>query len=156
MSSSPLSESVDAEPIVVAKTTDQPRFTVIGFYIVAVLFNLCLTGQLLTVGLAYFENPSWWQAHVWLVRGYSSLSLVLLVWVYGVSFPRRIRILTVSMPILLGIQFLSIHWHPLLLPLPLAIVHPLVGFFLVSVSSTLVHRVWRIVSPQKTAEISSI
>ena len=148
MHSSPLTESVDAEPIVVAQTTDPPRFTVMGFYSVAVLFNLCLTAQLLTVGLAYFENPSWWQAHGWLVRGYSSLSLILMVWVYGVSFPRRIRILTVSMPILLGIQFLTIHWHPLFLPLPLAIVHPLVGFFLVSVSSTLVHRVWRIVSPK--------
>ena len=156
MGSPPLPESVDAEPTVVAQTTDQPRLAVIGFYIVAVLFNLCLDAQLLTVGLADFENLSWWQVHVWLVRGYSSLSLVLMVWVYGISFPRRIRILTVSMPILLGIQFLTIHWHPLFLPLPLAIVHPLVGFFLVSVSSTLVHRVWHIVSPQNQQQLNSI
>lgn len=156
MRSSPLPESADAGSIVVAPTTAQPRLAVIGFYSVAILFNLCLDAQLLTVGLAHFENPSWWQIHVWLVRGYSGLSLVLVAWVYGTSFPRRIRILTVSMPILLGIQFLTIHWHPLFLPVPLAIVHPLVGVFLVSVSSTLVHRVWHIVSPQNQQQLNSI
>ena len=134
----------------------KPRFSVVGFYAVAVLFNLCLGAQLLTAGLAYFENPSWWQAHVWLVRVYSSLSLVLLIWVYTATFPRRIRILTMSMPVLLGIQFLTIHWHPMFLPMSLAILHPLVGFSLVSVSSTLVHRVWQIVSPRQATEVQAI
>ena len=129
-----------------------PRFSVVGFYAVAVLFNLCLIAQLLTAGIAYFENPSWWQVHSWLVRGYSGLSLVLLAWAYGAAFSRRIRILTVSMPILLGIQFLTIHWHPSFLPVSPAVVHPLVGFSLVSVSSTLVHRSWRLVSPTAAAD----
>ena len=148
------SEAVDALPMVV-ETTRKPRFSIIGFYIVAVLFNVCLSVQLLTAGVAYFENPNWWQAHGWLVRGYSGLSLVLLIWVYRATFSRRIRILTVSMPILLGIQFLTIHWHPPFLPVSLAIIHPLVGFFLVSVSSTLVHRVWRVISPRQEAELQS-
>ncbi|MEM9265828.1 MAG: DUF6220 domain-containing protein [Cyanobacteria bacterium P01_F01_bin.13] len=150
MGLSSLSETIDAVPMVVAH---KPRLSMVGFYIVAVLFNLCLSIQLLTVGLAYFVNPDWWQAHVWLVRGYSGLSLILLVWVYGASFPRRIRILTVSMSVLLGLQFLTIHWHPSFLSLPLAIVHPLVGCLLVSVSATLVHQVWRVISPRKVAEI---
>lgn len=152
MRSSSLSETIDAIPMVV-DTTNKPKFSVVGFYVVTVVFNLCLGVQLLTAGIAYFENPSWWQAHVWLVRGYSGLSLVLVVWAYRAAFSRRIRILTVSMPVLLGVQFLTIHWHPPFLPLSLAIVHPLVGFFLVSVSSTLVHRAWRIVSPREIAEI---
>ncbi|ESA37017.1 hypothetical protein N836_05495 [Leptolyngbya sp. Heron Island J] len=136
----------------IAETTRQPRFGIVGFYVVTVLFNICLSAQLLTVGVAYFENPSWWQAHVWLVRGYSGLSLILLVWVYRMTWPRRIRILTVSMSVLLGLQFLTIHWHPPFLPVPLAIVHPLLGFSVFLVSSTLVHRVWRIVSPRPTAD----
>ncbi|MDV3347199.1 DUF6220 domain-containing protein [Leptothoe sp. LEGE 181152] len=152
MPSSSLSKTIDALPMAV-DTTPNPRFSVVGFYVVTVVFNLLLGVQLLTAGVAYFENPSWWQAHVWLVRGYSGLSLVLVMWAYGAAFSRRIRILTVSMPILLGVQFLTIHWHPPFLPVSLAIVHPLVGFFLVSVSSTLVHRAWRIVSPRKIAEI---
>ncbi|MEM9485729.1 MAG: DUF6220 domain-containing protein [Cyanobacteria bacterium P01_F01_bin.116] len=131
----------------------KPRFSMIGFYVLAVLFNLCLSLQLLTVGLAYFANPDWWHAHVWLTRSYSGLSLVLLVWVYGASFSRRIRILTVSMPVLLGLQFLTIHWHPSFLPWPLAIVHPLIGFLLVSVSSTLVHRSWQLIAPRNVADI---
>ena len=152
MPSSSLSKTIDALPKDV-DTTHKPRFSVVGFYVITVVFNLCLGMQLLTAGVAYFENPSWWQAHVWLVRGYSGLALVLVMWAYGAALSRRIRILTVSMPILLGVQFLTIHWHPPLLPVSLAIVHPLVGFFLVSVSSTLVHRAWRIVSPRKVAEI---
>ena len=127
----------------------KPQLSIVGFYAVAILFNICLSVQVLTAGIAYFENPSWWQAHVWLVRGYSGLSLVLLGWAYTTPFPQRIRILTVSMPILLGLQFLTIHWRPPFLPVSLAVIHPLVGFFLVSVSSALVHRVWRIVSSRQ-------
>ena len=147
MSASPLSEPIDAKST--TATTHKPQFSIVGFYVVAVLFNLCLGVQLLTAGVAYFENPGWWQAHVWLVRGYSGISLVLLIWAYRVAVSRRIRILTVSLPVLLSLQFLTIHWHPPFLPVSLAIIHPLVGFLLVSVSSTLVHRAWRLVSPQE-------
>ncbi|MGD1951523.1 MAG: DUF6220 domain-containing protein [Leptolyngbyaceae cyanobacterium] len=142
------SEAIKAVP---TADTHKPRFSIVGFYAVAVLFNLCLVAQLLTAGIAYFENPSWWQVHGWLVRGYSGLSVVLLAWAYGATFSRRIRILAVSMPILLGIQFLTIHWHPSFLPVSPAVIHPLVGFSLVSVSTTLVHRVWRLVSPTEDA-----
>lgn len=121
---------------------------IIGFYIIAVLFNLCLVAQVLTVGLAYFDNSNWWNTHVWLVRSYSGLSLVLLVWVYLVSFPKRVRMLTLSLPILLALQFFTIHGQ-LPLPFSLAIFHPLLGFSLFSVSSTLVHRVGNILSSAK-------
>jgi hypothetical protein len=40
----------------------------IGFYAIAVIFNLCLIAQVLTVGVAYFADPIWWEVHVWLVR----------------------------------------------------------------------------------------
>lgn len=124
------------------------RPVVIGFYGVSVLFNLCLIAQVLTVGLAYFQDPVWWQTHIWLVRSYSGLSLILLAWVYWIPFPPRIRSLTASFPLLLGLQFLTIHVQTPL-PFSLAVVHPLIGFSLFSASTTLVHRVWRIVSPGK-------
>ena len=114
------------------------------FYIFAVLFNLCLIAQVLTVGLAYFYNPEWWNAHVLLVRGYSGLSLILLVWAYWVPFSHKIRSLAVSLPVLLGLQFLTIH---LKLSLPLGVLHPLIGFALFSASTSLVHRVWGTISP---------
>jgi hypothetical protein len=128
----------------------QPSFkpAIIGFYALAVLFNLCLVAQVLTVGLAYFDNPAWWNTHVWLVRGYSGLSLVLLAWVYWIPMPQRVRMLTFSLPILLGLQFLTIHTQ-LSLPISLAIFHPLLGFFLFSASTTLVHRVGNVVFPKK-------
>lgn len=110
----------------------------IGFYSVAVLFNLCLVAQVLTVGLAYFYEPEYWKLHVWLVRGYSGLSLILLGWSFAAPFSRRIRSLAISLPVLLGLQFASIH---LKTPLHLEVLHPLIGFTLLSVSSSLVHRV---------------
>ncbi|BAZ25417.1 hypothetical protein NIES4073_63220 [Kalymmatonema gypsitolerans NIES-4073] len=125
------------------------RWIQIGFLAIAVLFNLCLTAQVLTVGLAYFYNPQWWNIHVWLVRGYSGLSLLLLLWVYLSPFPQRVRSLTASMPVLLGLQFLTIHLKS---PLPLGVLHPLIGFTLFSVSSTLVHRVQRVVFPKPDGE----
>lgn len=125
------------------------RWIQIGFLAIAVLFNLCLTAQVLTVGLAYFYNPQWWNIHVWLVRGYSGLSLLLLLWVYLSPFPQRVRSLTASMPVLLGLQFLTIHLKS---PLPLGVLHPLIGFILFSVSSTLVHRVQRVVFPKPDGE----
>jgi copper chaperone CopZ len=118
----------------------------IVFFALVVCFNLCLNAQVLTVGLAYFYNSEWWNVHVWLVRSYGSLSLILLVWVYFITVPRRVRSLTTSMPILLGLQFLTIH---LKAPIPLAIVHPLIGFTLFSVSTTLVHRVSRFLFPKE-------
>jgi len=121
---------------------------IIGFYALAVLFNLCLVAQVLTVGLAYFDNPAWWNTHVWLVRGYSGLSLVLCAWVFWIPMPQRVRMLTLSLPILLGLQFLTIHTQ-LPLPISLAIFHPLLGFSLFSASTTLVHRIGNIVFPKK-------
>lgn len=119
------------------------RSAVLGFYSLAILFNLCLTAQVLTVGLAYFYEPAWWQIHVWLVRGYSGLSLILLAWAYWSPFPKRVQILTVSFPILLGLQFATIHIQTPL-PISLAVVHPLIGFVLFSTSATLVHHIRRI------------
>ncbi len=117
----------------------------IGFYGIAVLFNLCLIAQVLTVGMAYFYSPSWWNVHVGLVRGYSLLSLILLGWAFWLPCCSRIRGLTVSLPLLLGLQFFTIHVKT---PLHLDILHPLVGFTLFSISSTLVHRAWRLLSNQ--------
>ena len=115
-----------------------------GFYVIAVLFNLCLIAQLLTVGIAYFNDPGWWNIHVLLVRGYAGISLVLLAGARILPFSKRIRALATSLPVLLGLQFGSIHIKT---PLHLEILHPLIGFSLVYVSSTLVHRVWRTISP---------
>jgi Family of unknown function (DUF6220) len=119
------------------------RWGQIGFYTVSVLFNLCLIAQVLTVGMAYFYSPSWWSAHVWLVRSYSGLSLILLGWAVWTPFSARIRGLTASLPVLLGLQFLTIHVKT---PLHLDVLHPLFGFTLLSISSTLVHRVWQTLS----------
>lgn len=121
------------------------HWTAIGFYILVVFFNLCLNAQMLTVGLAYFYHPEWWNVHVWLVRGYSGLSLILLAGSYLIPLPRRVRMLTSSLPILLTLQFLTIHVKT---SLPLAIVHPLIGFSLFSASTTLVHRVYRFLFPK--------
>ncbi|MEH2041757.1 DUF6220 domain-containing protein [Nostoc sp.] len=119
------------------------RWIQISFLIAAVLFNLCLIIQIFSVGLAYFYNSDWWNLHIWLVRGYGGLSLILLIWVFLIPFPRRVRNLTASMPVLLGLQFLTIHLHSL----PLAVFHPLIGFSLFSISTTLVHRTSHIVFP---------
>jgi Family of unknown function (DUF6220) len=58
-----------------------------GFLAIAVLFNFCLITQLLTVGLAVFENPTWWNIHVLLVRGYSGLVVLLLAGLFIHPFP---------------------------------------------------------------------
>jgi hypothetical protein len=110
----------------------------IGFYVTAVVFNLCLIAQLLTVGVAYFVDSTWWNVHIWLVRGYAGLALLLLGWMSIVACSRKIRSLTISLPVLLGFQFGSIH---LKTPLHLEVLHPLVGFSLLYVSSSLVHAV---------------
>lgn len=127
-----------------------PHQSQLWFSHVATLFNLCLVAQVLTVGLAYFYNPEWWNVHVWLVRGYGGLSLILLLWVYLTPFPKRVRSLTTSMPVLLGLQFLTIH---LKTPIPLGVLHPLIGFTLFSVSTTLVHRSRRVVFPKLDDEV---
>jgi Family of unknown function (DUF6220) len=124
------------------------RPTILGFYAVGILFNLCLAAQLLTVGLAYFSDPAWWVLHIWLVRGYGGLSLILLLWACWMPFPKRVKALAISLPMLLGLQFLTIHLQT---PLPLAVFHPLIGFSLFSASTTLVHRVGRILSSKTDA-----
>jgi hypothetical protein len=110
------------------------------FYTTSIIFNVCLIAQVLTVGVAYFTDPAWWNIHVWLVRGYSGLSLILLMGTFIAPFSDRVRSLAASLPMLLGIQFGSIH---LKTPLHLEVLHPLIGFTLFYVSSSLVHRVSR-------------
>ncbi len=120
--------------------TATTSFIQIGFYATSIIFNLCLVAQVLTVGVAYFTNPAWWNLHVWLVRGYGGLSLILLAGSFMAPFSARIRSLAASLPILLGFQFCSIH---LKTPLHLEVLHPLIGFTLFYVSSSLVHHVSR-------------
>ncbi|MEG4808923.1 DUF6220 domain-containing protein [Microcoleus sp. F8-D3] len=120
------------------------RGILISFYVTSIIFNVCLIAQLLTVGVAYFNNPAWWNIHVWLVRGYGGLSLVLLGCSLIAPFSCRIRNLAASLPVLLGLQFASIHLKS---PLHLEILHPLIGFTLLYVSSSLVHRIGRTLSP---------
>ncbi len=117
-----------------------PQWLQIGFYATSIVFNFCLIAQVLTVGVAYFNDPTWWTVHIWLVRGYSGLSLVLLSGSLIVPFSDKIRSLAASLPVLLGLQFCSIH---LKTPLHLEVLHPLIGFTLFYVSSSLVHLVSR-------------
>jgi Family of unknown function (DUF6220) len=119
------------------------RWMQIGFYATAIIFNLCLIAQVLTVGVAYFADPIWWEIHVWLVRGYGVLSLALLGGLSIASFSSKVRAITASLPVLLGLQFCSIH---LKTPLHLEILHPLIGFMLFYMSSSLVHHVSRTLS----------
>ncbi|WP_413467352.1 DUF6220 domain-containing protein [Pleurocapsa sp. FMAR1] len=112
----------------------------IGLFATSVIFNLCLIAQLLTVGVAYLNDPAWWNIHVWLVREYSGLSLIILGGTAIATFSDRIRSLAASLPVLLGLQFCSIH---LKTPLHLEVLHPLIGFTLLYVSSSLVHRLSR-------------
>lgn len=123
----------------------------LGVYAASIVFNVCLIAQVLTVGVAYFTDPAWWTVHVWLVRGYSGLSLLLLGGALIVPFSDRIRSLAVSLPVLLALQFCTIH---LKTPLHLEILHPLIGFTLFYISSSLVHRVSReaITKPDSVAE----
>lgn len=124
----------------------------LGFYATSILFNVCLIAQVLTVGVAYFTDPAWWNIHVWLVRGYSGLSLILLAGSLIAPFSNRIRSLAASLPVLLGLQFCSIH---LKTPLHLEVLHPLIGFTLLYVSSSLVHRVSHEVSNKSDAVAES-
>ncbi|MEH1918916.1 DUF6220 domain-containing protein [Nostoc sp.] len=125
------------------------RWIQISFLIAVVVFNLCLIIQIFSVGLAYFYNSDWWNLHIWLVRGYGGLSLILLIWVFLIPFPRRVRNLTASMPVLLGLQFLTIHLQT---SFPLAVFHPLIGFSLFFISTTLVHRTSHIVFPNQNQD----
>ena len=124
----------------------------LGFYATSILFNLCLVTQVLTIGVAYFTDPAWWNIHVWLVRGYGGLSLILLAGSLVAPFSDRIRALAVSLPILLGFQFCSIH---LKTPLHLEVLHPLIGFTLFYISSSLVQRVSREVFNKSNAVAES-
>ncbi len=112
----------------------------LGFYAISIIFNVCLIAQVLTVGVAYFSDPAWWSIHVWLVRGYSGLSLILLAGSLIAPFSHKMRSLTASLPVLLALQFCSIH---LKTPLHLEVLHPLIGFTLFYISSSLVHRASR-------------
>lgn len=134
------------------RTQPSARWTRIGFLSIAVLFNLCLVAQLLTVGLAVFYSPTMWSIHVWLVRGYGGLVVLLLVGLFINPFPRKIQTLTASLAVLLILQFVTIHLNH---PLPLGILHPLIGFTLFTSSTTLVHRVWRVVFNESDAETSA-
>jgi hypothetical protein len=105
-----------------------------GFLAITVLFNLCLIGQLLTVGLAIFEDPTWWKIHVLLVRGYSGLVMLLLAGLLIYPFPQKIKTLTASLIALLTLQFITGHLNH---SFHLGILHPLLGFSLFTSSTTL-------------------
>lgn len=86
--------------------------------------------------------------HVWLVRGYGGLAVLLSVGLLISPFPRKIQMLTGGLVTLLILQFITIHLNH---PLPLGVLHPLIGFTLFNSSTTLVHQVWRVVFNESDA-----
>jgi hypothetical protein len=114
-------------------------WTQIGFLAIAILFNFCLIAQLLTVGLAIFDDPTWWNIHVLLVRGYSGLVVLLLAELFVNPFLQKIKMLTVGLGVLLTLQFITGHLNH---SFHLGVLHPLLGFSLFTSSTTLVHRSW--------------
>lgn len=112
----------------------------IGFLAIAILFNICLVAQLLTVRLAVFYDPTWWSIRVWSIRSYGGLVVLLFVGSSIEPFSRKIKVLTGVLIILLALQFITSHFNH---PLPLGVLHPLIGFPLFTSSTTLVHLVWR-------------
>lgn len=124
------------------ETESGKRWVQIGFLVIAILFNLFLVAQLLTVGLAVFSDASWWQVHVWLIRGYGGMALLLLIGAFVTPFPKRIQALTGVIAILLLLQFVTAHVQQ---PLPLGVLHPLTGFILFTTSTTLAHRAMSLV-----------
>lgn len=115
-------------------------WTQIGFLAITILFNICLVAQLLTVGLAVFYDPTWWNIHVWLVRSYGGLVVLLFIGLLIAPFSHKIKTLTGVLVVLLALQFITSHFNHVL---PLGILHPLIGFSLFTSSTTLVHLVWR-------------
>jgi Family of unknown function (DUF6220) len=115
------------------------RWTQKGFLTIAILFNFCLIAQLLTVGLAIFDDPIWWNIHVLLVRGYSGLVVLLLAGLLIHPFPQKIKMLTGSLVALLILQFITGQFNH---SFHLGVLHPLLGFSLFTSSTTLVHRSW--------------
>lgn len=124
------------------ETSDGKRWVQVGFMAIAILFSLCLVAQLLTVGLAVFSDASWWQVHVWLVRGYGGLAILLLIGPFITPLPKRIQSLTRAIALLLLLQFVTAHVQQ---PLPLGVLHPLTGFILFTISTTLAHRAMTLV-----------
>ena len=118
------------------------RWVHVGFLAIAILFNLCLVAQLLTVGLAVFADASAWWLHVLLVRSYGWLAGLLLIGTFLTPFSKRIQALTIAIAVLLLVQFLTARVQQ---PLPLGVLHPLTGFTLFTTSTTLVHRVMKFV-----------
>lgn len=132
---------------------DGKSWSQVGFLAIAILFNLCLVAQLLTVGLAVFSDAGWWQIHIWLVRGYGGIAVLLLMGLFITPFPKRVQTLTKAIAILLLLQFATAHIQQ---PLPLGVLHPLTGFTLFTTSTTLVHRAMSFVmghSEQETDEL---
>ncbi|AGY59689.1 DUF6220 domain-containing protein [Gloeobacter kilaueensis] len=119
-----------------------------GFLVVAVLLNLFLIAQLISVGLAVFQEPGWWNLHVLLVHSFGGLAILLLGWALLEPFGRKILGLSIGLAVLLGLQFLTIHLGP-----PLNVLHPLNGFLLFSTSSTLVHYAWRAFFKRPASEV---
>jgi Family of unknown function (DUF6220) len=121
------------------RTQISRSWTQIGFLTIAILFNFCLIAQLLTVGLAVFDDPTWWNIHVLLVRGYSGLAVLLLAGLFVNPFPQKIKMLTAGLVTLLTLQFITGHLNH---SFHLGVLHPLLGFSLFTTSTTLVHRSW--------------
>jgi hypothetical protein len=124
----------------ISSNISRSRWFQIIFLAIAILFNLCLVAQLLTVGLAVFYDPTWWNIHVWLVRGYGGLAILLLAGLSVNPFSQKIQTLAVSLAVLLALQFVTGHLGH---SLNLGVFHPLIGFSLFTTSTTLVHKVWR-------------
>jgi len=135
----------------ISSNISRSRWFQIIFLAIAILFNLCLVAQLLTVGLAVFYDPYWWNIHVWLVRGYGGLAILLLIGLFVNPFSRKVQTLTVSLVLLLTLQFIIGHLDR---PLYLGIFHPLIGFSLFTSSTTLVHKVWREVFTESDTAIA--
>ena len=95
-----------------------------------VALALALMGQVATAGAAVFVDPTWWLVHAAMVHWFDWLTVAIVVLAFAGRMSRRFKVLSVTLVLLMLVQYVTAGLRDSAILGAGAALHPLTGFVL--------------------------
>ena len=107
-----------------------------------VALALALMGQVATAGAAVFVDPTWWLVHAAMAHWFDWLTVAIVVLAFAGRMSRRFKVLSVTLVLLMLVQYVTAGLRDSATLGAGAALHPLTGFVLFWAATELMREVW--------------
>ncbi|MEB9507358.1 DUF6220 domain-containing protein [Bacillus anthracis] len=126
---------------------------IVVFFILSILFTICVLAQVYIAGAAIFVNPTNWARHREFIHLFGfTIPLLMLVFAFIGKMPRRMLVHVIGVILTVNLMYFTAN---ITRTLPwTGAVHPVIAVVIVAQSIKIMKNAWFLLNPQKKKELS--